>query len=66
MPDCCREQLYLTLMRDTLLRIGIWWLQVFTANNYLGSISPSLLDANHHLLPGIIDDLFLVCHYSAT
>jgi hypothetical protein len=40
------------------------WLQVFTSANYMGSIAPTLVDANNHLLPGVIEDVFLVCHYS--
>jgi hypothetical protein len=55
-----------TLPTFPLLNLGLCWLQVFTSANYIGSIAPTLVDANNHLLPGIIDDLFVVCHYSAT
>ncbi|HLQ25409.1 MAG TPA: IPT/TIG domain-containing protein [Acidiferrobacterales bacterium] len=44
---------------------GLLWLQVFTTGSYLGSVASTLLDANNHLLPDIIEDIFMVCHYSA-
>jgi hypothetical protein len=44
---------------------GQFWLQVFTANNLIGSVAPTLLDANGHLLPDVIEDMFLVCHYGS-
>jgi hypothetical protein len=46
------------------LNLGLCWLQVFTSANYIGSIAPTLVDSNNHLLPGVIDDIFFVCHYS--
>jgi hypothetical protein len=45
--------------------LGLWWLQVFTDNKLIGSVAPTLLDANGHLLPDIIEDIFLVCRYAA-
>jgi hypothetical protein len=42
---------------------GSWWLQIFAIDNF--SLSPSLLDANHHLTAAI-DDIFLVCHFTAS
>jgi hypothetical protein len=45
--------------------LGTWWLQIFTTNNLIGSVPPTLLDTNGHLLPDVIDDMFLVCRYSA-
>jgi hypothetical protein len=46
--------------------LGSWWLQVFTAGNYMGSVAATLLDSNNHLISSVIEDLFLVCRYSAT
>ena len=46
--------------------LGLVWLQLFTSANYLGTVAPTLLDANNHLLPTVIEDIFLVCHFSAT
>jgi len=48
------------------LNLGSWWLQVFKDAASLGTIPQTLLDANGHLLPGAIDDILMVCHYSAT
>jgi len=31
--------------------LGPWWLQIFTTNNLIGSVPPTLLDTNGHLLP---------------
>jgi Tc toxin complex TcA C-terminal TcB-binding domain len=46
--------------------LGLLWLQVFTTGNFgTATINPTLLDANNHLLGRIIDDIFIVCHYSA-
>jgi hypothetical protein len=46
-------------------KLGFWWLQVFKNPAILGNIPPTLLDANGFLLPWAIDDILLVCHYSA-
>jgi hypothetical protein len=43
---------------------GSWWLQIFAVDNF--SLSPSLLDANHHLNGPSIDDIFMVCHFTAS
>ena len=48
------------------LTTGFWWLQIFTSGNYMGSVASTLLDSNNHLIPTVIDDIFLVCHYSAS
>jgi Tc toxin complex TcA C-terminal TcB-binding domain len=45
--------------------LGSWWLQVFTASNYMGSVAATLLDSNNHLVSNVIEDVFMVCHYSA-
>jgi hypothetical protein len=44
--------------------LGLLWLQVFTTST--ATLNSTLLDANKHLLPGIIEDIFMVCHYSAS
>lgn len=48
------------------LNLGYWWLQVFTGSNYIGAVAPTLVDSNNHLLSGVMEDIFLVCHYSAS
>jgi hypothetical protein len=55
-----------SLASPVLLNLGACWLQVFTSANYIGSIAPTLMDSNKHLVPGIIEDVFLACHYSTT
>jgi hypothetical protein len=40
------------------------WLQVFSTASYIGTIAPTR--RNNHLIPGIIEDVFLVCHYSVS
>ena len=47
------------------LILGSWWVQVFKDAAYLGTIPQTLLDANGHLLPRAIEDILMVCHYSA-
>jgi Tc toxin complex TcA C-terminal TcB-binding domain len=46
------------------LSTGFWWLQVFTSSTYIGSVPSTLLDSNNHLIPDVIEDVFMVCHYS--
>jgi peptidoglycan hydrolase-like protein with peptidoglycan-binding domain len=48
------------------LNLGSWWLQVFIASNYMGSVAATLLDSNNHLISSLIENVFMVCRYSAT
>jgi hypothetical protein len=48
------------------LNLGFWWLQIFTSGNNMGSIAATLLDSNNHLIASLIEDVFMVCRYSAT
>jgi hypothetical protein len=44
------------------VQVGVWWIEVFTNN--LGNVASTLVDSAGHLIPDVIDDVFMICHYS--
>jgi Tc toxin complex TcA C-terminal TcB-binding domain len=45
--------------------LATWWLQVFTTNSHIGNVASTLLDSDGHILADIVEDMYVVIHYSA-